>query len=71
MITGRLIILDAKITGITPAVLTLSGITEPLPDDDALPTSFPEYWTGISLLASSRITESAMIAIRTPAIIRK
>ena len=36
-------ILEAKITGITPAVLTLSGITELLDLVEALPIILPEY----------------------------
>ena len=64
MIAGIDISEDAKMTGITPAVLTFSGITEALPPTRRLPCIFLEYCTGMFLVASFKMivntTSSAM-----------
>ena len=52
MISGSDIILDAKITGITPEVFTFSGMKLEFPPSIFLPTTFFEYCTGILLVAS-------------------
>ena len=56
MTAGKDIMEDAKITGITPAVLTFSGILVDWPPISFLPTIFLEYWTGILLSAPLRIS---------------
>ena len=60
---------DEKIIGITPAVLTFSGILVDCPPYDLLPTTFWEYCTAILLSPSCRITvkttNAKMIAMIT------
>ena len=59
---------DAKITGITPAVLTFNGMLVAWPPTILRPTIFLEYWTGILLSASFKTTTKTTIAKRTTAI---
>ena len=47
MITGNCIMEDAKMTGITPAVLIFSGILLEFPPTSFLPCTFFAYCTGI------------------------
>ncbi len=58
----------AKITGITPAVFTLSGICEDCPPTSFLPCVFLEYCTLILLSPSERTTINTTIPIKTTTI---
>ena len=59
----------AKITGITPAVFTLSGICDVCPPTSFLPCVFLEYCTLILLSPSESITINTTIPTNTAIII--
>ena len=64
IITGVDMMEEAKITGITPAVLIFNGMTEDCPPTIRLPCIFWEYCTGIRLSPSCRtITKTTMAPI--------
>lgn len=65
---GNCIMDDAKIIGITPAVLTFSGILLCCPPTSFLPCIFLEYCTGICLSASDKTITNTTTARTTPTI---
>ena len=69
IITGHCISDDAKIIGITPAVLTFNGMFVDCPPTVLLPLTFWEYWTGILLSPSWRKHTRTTITIRIANII--